>query len=105
MNAYVVSHWYASQTPDAEGNYIHIVGRKAGVIDFLLTLLKINARVTLKMSDVGLVFAESSLVNEQNVHTPLSKITSTIYGWKRPVWDAIGIAFFRSQSFRSWEDS
>jgi|GEM_PF-2385286 len=89
MNAFVVTLWHASQTPDKEGNFVHIAGRKAGLVDFLLTLLKLNSRVLLKVSDSGLIFAESSLFGERNVNTPLSKVTTTIYGWKRPFWEAV----------------
>jgi len=94
MNAYVVTHWHASQTPDKEGNFVYIAGRKAGLVDYLLTLLKLNSRVLLKVSDVGLVFAESSIFAERNVNTPLAKVASTIYGWKRPFWEAALVGFF-----------
>ncbi len=93
MNAYVVTHWYASNTPDGEGNYVHITGRKPGLVDYLLTLLKLNARVELKVSDAGLIFAENSLFGERNVNTPLAKVTSTVYGWKRPFSEAISLGF------------
>ena len=92
MNAYVVNHWHASTTPDREGNYVHIAGRKAGLVDYLLTMLKLNSRVLLKVSDSGVVFSESSVFADRNVNTPLAKITSTIYGWKRPFWEAVFIS-------------
>jgi hypothetical protein len=94
MNAFVVTQWHASQTPDKEGNFVHIAGRKAGLVDYLLTLLKLNSRVLLKVSDSGLIFAESSLFGERNVNTPLSKVTTTIYGWKRPFWEAVFVGYF-----------
>lgn len=93
MNAYVVTHWRASNTPDKNGNYVNIVGRGGGIVDYLLTLLKLNPTIQLQASDMRLTFAESSLFGDRNVNTPLAKVTSTIYGWNRPVRASIFLGF------------
>ena len=93
MNAYVLTRWHAKDRPDKEGYYVHITGRKGGIIDWVLTLMGLSPTILLRVSGNVLEFEETSFSNHINVTTPLQKITSSISGHERPVWKSATVAF------------
>ena len=92
MNGYVLTHWHASNTPDKDGHHVNIGGRKGGIISFLLTLIGLQARVSLQVKADGLHYRTQSMFGNSTSTTPLSKITTTIYGWSRPIIESIVLA-------------
>jgi len=91
MKAYVITHWYASNKANADGNFIEIYGRKEGIIPFLLALFGLSATLSLVVTADRLVFHETSLAGDDTITTPLSKVTSTTYGWHRPFKQCVTI--------------
>lgn len=84
MKAYVIKHWFASNQANSDGNFIEIAGRREGIIPFLLGLFGLSATLTLRVTADRLIYHETSLAGDNTTTTPLSKVTSTIYGWHRP---------------------
>lgn len=92
MNGYVLTHWHASNTPDKDGHHVNIGGRTGGIISFLLTLIGLQSRVSLQVKADGLHYRRQSMFGNSTSATPLSKITTTIYGWSRPIIESIVLA-------------
>ena len=91
MKAFVITKWFASNQANADGNFIEITGRREGIIPFFLGLFGLSATLSLRVTADRLVFHESSLAGDNTFTTPLSKVTSTIYGWHRPFNQCVGI--------------
>jgi uncharacterized membrane protein YagU involved in acid resistance len=94
MKAYVIKSLYVSeQTPGANGNYIHIAGRASGFVAWLLSSMGISPTVELSLKTNKILFSEGSLFGFRESHTPLEKICSTYYGYKKPWMEALIIGF------------
>ncbi|RMH42766.1 MAG: hypothetical protein D6694_07645 [Gammaproteobacteria bacterium] len=83
----VIKKWYASKTPDKDGNYVHLVGREGGLISWILSLLRIDATVEVEVKDDVIRFVSSSLAGKQIRVIPMKSITSAFYGYEKP-WKA-----------------
>lgn len=109
---YVIKKWFASETPSAEGMYIHIVGRKGGLLSWLLSLVGIDPTVELTVDRENVRFRIGSWTGYQSWVTPLQKLCSGHYGYSKPFWgtlvwviiglvllsDPLGLAGYRDQS-------
>jgi hypothetical protein len=91
MKAYVITKWFASNQANADGNFIEITGRREGIIPFILSLVGLSSTLSVRVSADRLVYHETSLAGDTTTTTPLSKVTSTTYGWERPIKKCIGI--------------
>jgi len=85
---YVLTRWFASETPNSEGVYIRIVGRKDGVIAWIFSILGIEPDVSLVVDREKVRFTESSWTGGDSWVTPLGKLCSGNYGYHKPFWSA-----------------
>lgn len=89
--ALVIKKWSASSTKDANGNYVHIIGREAGLIAWLLSLIKIDPVTSLEITDKVVMFAQGSLEGSEKRVIPLGSVCSSYYGYKKPWKEALVI--------------
>jgi hypothetical protein len=86
---YVIKEWFASDTPNEDGIYVHIKGRKAGLISFALSLVGINPIVSLVVDRENVRFMEGTWHGFQSYVTPIEKICSGNYGYAKPFWGTV----------------
>ena len=91
MATYVIKSWRAADQPDVHGNYVTIIGRKQGIISWLLTLFRIDPTVSITASATRIEFSEASLSGTTNRLIPLPGICSTLYGYHKPWKKALSI--------------
>lgn len=94
---YVIKEWVASETPNQDGIYIHITGRKGGLLAFILSLVGIDPIVSLVVDRENVRFKEGSLNGFDSCVTPIEKLCSGNYGYAKPflsttIWIVIGVA-------------
>ncbi|MEJ2756222.1 MAG: hypothetical protein P8104_10435 [Gammaproteobacteria bacterium] len=83
----VIKKWYAGNNANDNGNYVHLVGREAGLLSWLLSLLRIDATNEVEIKDNLIKFTTSSLAGQEKRIIPLNCITSAYYGYEKP-WKA-----------------
>jgi hypothetical protein len=84
MMALVIKKWYASQTPNGEGNYVHLVGREAGLLAWLLARLGIDPTTEVEIKDSLILFTTGSLAGKQKRIIPMSSVCSSYYAYSKP---------------------
>lgn len=94
--AYVIKEWTARDTPDKDGIYIRITGRKGGFISFVMSLVGIDPTVSLVVDHENVRFKRGSWTGYSAWVTPLNKLCSGQYGYSKPFWSvffvvAVGI--------------
>ena len=94
---YVIKEWFASETPNQNGIYVDITGRKGGLIAFILSLVGIDPVVSLVVDRENVRFKEGSLNGSESWVTPIEKLCSGNYGYAKPflgtaIWIVIGVA-------------
>ena len=85
--ALVLKKWYASSSPNADGNYVHLVGREAGLFAWLLSLLGIDPTTEVEIKDDLIVFSAGSLSGKERRVIPMRSVCSAYYGYEKP-WKA-----------------
>lgn len=80
----VIKQWYADTSKNEDGNFVHIVGREAGLLSWLLSLFKIDPTNEVEVKDNLLKFTTSSLAGQEKRLIPMNSITSAYYGYKKP---------------------
>jgi hypothetical protein len=89
----VIKDWKASNQPvDTEGNFVRIIGRAAGVISWLLALIKIDPTTTLLISASRVRFSSASFSGTQTRIIPVFNISSTSFGFHKP-WKSALVIF------------
>jgi len=94
---YVIKEWFANETPNQNGIYVDITGRKGGLIAFILSLVGIDPVVSLVVDRENVRFKEGSLNGSESWVTPIEKLCSGNYGYAKPflgtaIWIVIGVA-------------
>jgi len=92
--AYVIKSWLAGDQPDAHGNFVAIIGRKEGIISWVLARFGIDPTVSITVNDSRIEFAEASLSGSVRRLIPLPSVCSTVYGYHKPWKKAIGLSVF-----------
>jgi len=87
----VLKSWYASDKPLPDGSFIHITGRRAGLVGFLFALLGIDPVTTLKVSNKRIEFHSASLTGTSHRITPLSSVSSSYFGFFKPLFSSIAV--------------
>lgn len=90
----VLKSWYASNTPQADGSYIHVTGRRSGFIGWVFAVLGIDPVTTLKVSAAKIEFHASSLTGTAHQITPLRSVSSCYFGYFKPLFAALFVGFF-----------
>jgi hypothetical protein len=93
MAVYVIKSWRASDQPDQQRNFVTIIGRRQGIISWLLALFGIDPTVTIRIGEARIEFSEASLSGSVRRLIPLSSVCSSLYGYNKPWRRAVGIAF------------
>jgi hypothetical protein len=78
--ALAIKKWSASSTKDQNGNYVHIVGREAGLISWLLSLMKIDPVTSVEIKDNVVLFSCGSLEGAEKRVIPIGSVCSAYYG-------------------------
>ena len=87
--ALVIKSWSADTQPDQYGNYISIVGREEGLISFILAALGIDATTRFRVDARNVYIEKGSLAGFEERVIPLSKISSSYFGFNKPWREAI----------------
>jgi len=87
--AFVIKSWSASSNPDADQNYVNILGRAGGLVTWLLNALGISPTVRLIVNGEKIIFQKGSLEGTFNYLTPLENTCSMFYAFKRPLKEAL----------------
>jgi len=85
----VLKSWYASDKPLPDGSFIQITGRRAGIVGFLFALLGIDPVTTLKVTNKRIEFHSSSLTGTSHRITPLGSVSSSYFGYFKPLFSAL----------------
>ena len=94
MAAYMIKSWRASDDKDVHNNYITIIGRKEGIISWVLALFRIDPTVSITVSDARIEFSEGSLSGSVRRLIPLTGVCSSMYGYHKPWQKAVTIFLF-----------
>jgi len=80
----VIKKWYAGESKNEDDNFVHIAGREAGLLSWLLSLFKIDPTNEIEIKDNLLKFTTSSLAGREKRIIPMKSITSAYYGYEKP---------------------
>lgn len=89
----VLKSWYASNTPMADGSFICITGRRSGLMGWILALIGIDPVTTLKVSATRVEFHSASITGTAHRITPLTSVSSSYFGFHKPIGRAIAAGF------------
>lgn len=89
--ALVVKKWFASSTPDANGNHVAITGREEGLLSWFLSLIKIDPTTTVEIKSDLVVFTKGSFEGTEHRIIPINSVCSAYYGYKKPWKEAVAI--------------
>lgn len=84
INTFVITEWFAAETPDDSGAYVRIKGRKGGMISFVLSRVGISPTVSLIVDRDNVRFMAGSWNGFDSTVTPISNICSANYGYSKP---------------------
>ena len=88
--SYVIKSWKASNQPiDNEGNYVEIVGRRGGLIAWIMATIKIDPTMRLRVGGERIEYNETSIEGFNTKIIPLSKVSSTFNSYHRPLAAAL----------------
>lgn len=82
--ALVIKSWKVTSNPKPGEPYVEIVGRKAGLLSWLLSLIGIDATVSMKVTARHMFFGTGSLAGFNRRIVLLPHISSTYYGLYKP---------------------
>lgn len=82
--ALVVKSWSVSRTPDARGCYVHLQGREAGLLGWLLALIGLSPTTEVRVTADVLEFQDSSWSGQHTRFIPLRCLTQVTYGYHKP---------------------
>lgn len=87
--ALVLKKWTASQTPNHHGNYVHLVGREAGLFAWLLSLVGVDPTTEVEVKDNLILFTAGSLAGREHRVIPIKSVCSAYYGYEKPWKEAL----------------
>jgi hypothetical protein len=85
---YVIKEWFSSETPNQDGIYVHITGRKGGLVSWFLSLVGVDPTVSFIIDRGNVRFKVGSWTGYNSVVTPIANLCSGHYGYSKPVWGA-----------------
>lgn len=91
MTEYVVRSWAASETTTG-GPHIIIEGRAAGLVSWLLSMLKIDPGISLIVTADKIIHMRGDPAGRGTQITPLENVCSTHYGVTKPWLEALLLA-------------
>lgn len=89
--ALVLKKWRAEKSANEKGNYVHLVGREAGLFAWLLSLIGIDPTTEIEIKDNLIVFTAGSLSGREKRVIPMNSVCSAYYGYAKPWKEALAI--------------
>ena len=89
--ALVLTKWSANSTKDRDENFVHIVGRDAGLVSWVMAMLGVDSTSAVEAKDHVMIYKESSLAGFTRRVIPYRSISSTFYGYHKPWKEALVI--------------
>ncbi|PCH64830.1 MAG: hypothetical protein COC09_01170 [Gammaproteobacteria bacterium] len=80
----VIKKWYADHSANENGDFVHLAGREAGLLSWLLSVFKIDPTSEIEIKDNLIKFTSSSLAGQEKRIIPMNSITSAYYGYEKP---------------------
>jgi len=81
----VLRRFHLNEDPGAKVA-VEITGRIAGLVAWVLTLLRLQPEFELSVTDSEFMIRSASLSGMQFTYVPLGKITATVCGYQRSIW-------------------
>ena len=97
--ALVIKKWHASRTANIDGNYVHLVGREAGLFAWILSLIGIDPTTEIEIKENLIVFTAGSLSGKQKRVIPMRSVCSAYYGYVKPWQMALALGLLLSPVF------
>jgi hypothetical protein len=101
--ALVIKEWNATRTPAADGVYVRIVGREAGLLSWFLSLVKVDPITTIIVTKDLVMFEKGSLAGFSKRVIPVRSICSAYYGYSKPWQVALALAVIIIGVLSSWQ--
>ena len=96
MAALVLKKWHVSNLESTQENqFVDIVGRKSGILAWVLSLLGVDPTTTFTATNTGVTFHEGSLSGAALAFIPFQNISSLSWGYFKP-WKLALIVFIPS---------
>ena len=92
--AALVTKEFKVENNPSDGLYVRIVGRKAGLIAWILTLIGVDTTTVFEVYSDKLIYRNSSLSGQLTTIFPISSICTTSSGFFKPILFIIIGAFF-----------
>jgi hypothetical protein len=90
MSTLVIRKWKATPTP-ADGNYVVIEGRAAGLLSWLLTQVGVDTATRLRVSRDTVFFEQGSLAGFTQRVIPMARMSSAFFGYEKPWKEALAL--------------
>jgi len=74
--ALVIKSWIANESPDADGEYVQVHGREAGLVSFLLSLIGVDPTTSFSVDGKSVRLEQGSLAGFQRRVTPLTSVAT-----------------------------
>lgn len=97
--ALVLKRWHVSKTANAEGNYVHLVGREAGLFAWILSKIGVDPTTEVEIKDNLIVFTAGSLAGHEKRVIPIQSVSSAYYGYQKPWKEAIALGLLLTPVF------
>ncbi|MCM8526344.1 MAG: hypothetical protein NE327_07500 [Lentisphaeraceae bacterium] len=83
--ALAVKEFTINPEGDSNGLYVRIVGRKSGLLDWFLSLIKIDSTTVFEVYKDHIKFTQANLSGRMTSVIPLSAMSSTSSGYFKPI--------------------
>lgn len=84
LDTYVLTQWHVNESALADGRFVDIRARRAGIVSFLLSLVGIDPTLCLIVDRNNARFEKGSWAGFTWTVTPLENLCSGTYGYTRP---------------------
>jgi len=92
MSTLVLKQFYLNENTEGAADALHVIGRQAGIMSFLMSLAKIDPITEIKCNDERIQVIQSSFFGRQTIDIPIAAITGVLGGYKKPKGLLIAIA-------------
>ena len=89
--ALVLKQWYASKTANANGDYVHLVGRAAGLLAWFLSLIGVDPTTEIEIKKNMIISTTSSLAGRTRRVIPMKSVSSAFFAYEKPWKQALFI--------------
>lgn len=90
--ALVIKKWSVSETAGNNGEFVHIHGREAGLLSFILSLIGVDPTTTFVVDAKSIRLEKGSLRGFERTVTPIPHVSTASFGYKKPWLKALVIS-------------